>query len=628
MKRRFLTGIITAGLVFTMATPAFATDIIIIPQNQATTETQESQVTSFNAGVMALPLSTVNVSAATNFELSLTQDNSAGTSVQEIQDSILANPLIPKLNTKLFDVMASYYELIAKYNLANTESDKKAVLDELTVIVNAVHEVIPNLTFNEYENILNGKNPEGATLTDLLDFFGEESTQLFYTKGNSRFVNGELDEPELKLDANKVYEYNTKLLYIKTIYTNASKEEKEDIQDTLTLFKSTLNGYENTETVLATLDSVFSGVETETPKEEQTSVTSFSDVPSTHWAYNDIMMIANKGIIAGTTTPVNGVGHYDPSGTVTLGQLLAISTRLVASDYLKTVEATSNHWASKSYQAALESGLISKDDFKESQLSNAISREDMAYILVQTAKLNGETLTTTSGIQNNISDYSSISQSRQAYVMQAYSNGLLAGDNYGKFNPHDTATRAQIAAVFCRVMNYVSRPSVSVDTPSTPVVTGYVSDSGQTMGMLLPDYSRQYDLQALQGIRVGSDSKGVYVTFTAPQLPTEISKDFTFQFGSNLYDSNGDYFADKVNVTLKSGESQTVYLKTFEGGSVSKSQIANMYISVAIYSNSGKSMMNHIAYATSKTKTTETWYDGSSSVINFDGSAVFSGIGK
>ena len=367
-----------------------------------------------------------------------------------------------------------------------------------------------------------------------------------------------------------------------------------------------------------------------TAEPQERTVTSFIDVDTSHWAYKDIMTMVSKGAIAGTTAPVNGVGTYNPNGSVTLGQFLAISTRLVASDKIQAGNYA--HWATPNYNAAIESNLIRSSDFESTPASlNAnISREDMAYILVNIAKANGETLNITSGIQNKIKDFNSISPERQNVVLQAYSNGLLAGDNYNKFNPHDTATRAQIAAVFCRVMNYVSRPSVSVDTPSTPSVSsGYVvTTAGELQGMLKPDYSRQYDLQALQGIRVGSDSKGVYVTFTAPQLPTEISKDFTFQFGSNLYDSNGDYFADKVNVNLKSGESQTVYLKTFEGGSVSKSQIANMYISVAIYSNSGKSMMNHIAYATSKTKTTETWYDGSSSVINFDGSAVFSGIGK
>ena len=218
-------------------------------------------------------------------------------------------------------------------------------------------------------------------------------------------------------------------------------------------------------------------------------VTSFSDVNSKHWAYNDIMTIVNKGAVAGTTTPVNGVGTYNPEGKVTLGQFLAISTRLVASD--KIQEGNYTHWATPNYVAAIESNLIRSSDFsstKESLDAN-ISREDMAYILVNIAKANGETLEVKASIQNKIKDFNSISPERQNVVLQAYSNGLLAGDNLGKFNPKDTATRAQIAAVFCRVMNYVERPSVIVDNPGTTnpgstINSGYVSNEGQTVGML------------------------------------------------------------------------------------------------------------------------------------------------
>ncbi|MFV0517426.1 MAG: S-layer homology domain-containing protein [Aminipila sp.] len=220
---------------------------------------------------------------------------------------------------------------------------------------------------------------------------------------------------------------------------------------------------------------------------------------------------------------MNGVGKYDPTGTVTLGQFLAISTRLVAED--KIVKGDYSHWATANYNAAIEANLIRSSDFEGSPLAlNAnLSREDMAYILVNIAKANGEDLKIKDGIQNNIKDYNSISPNRQNVVLQAYSNGLLAGDTQGKFNPHQVLNRAEVAAVFCRVMNYSARPEVKVNQPSTETAfTGYVSDEGATKGMLLSKYSRQYDLEALQGVRTGSDSKGVYVTFTAPQLPNEL----------------------------------------------------------------------------------------------------------
>lgn len=63
----------------------------------------------------------------------------------------------------------------------------------------------------------------------------------------------------------------------------------------------------------------------------------FSDVKPGQWFYEDVMMLTGKGVITGVTKPVNGVGKYDPQGTVTLGQFLAIATRLVASEYIKEV---------------------------------------------------------------------------------------------------------------------------------------------------------------------------------------------------------------------------------------------------------------------------------------------------
>lgn len=198
---------------------------------------------------------------------------------------------------------------------------------------------------------------------------------------------------------------------------------------------------------------------------EETAV-SFSDVKSGDWFYNDVMTLTGKGIITGVTKPVNGVGKYDPQGTVTLGQFLAISTRLVAKEYIKEAP-DAKHWAEANYNAAVGSGLIRSGDFGGSAawLDSPVSREDMAYILVNIAKANGETLSVKSGIKNNIGDYGQIAGIRKEAVGKAYSNGLLVGDNRGNFNPKKSLTRAEVAAVFCRVMNYTKRSEVKVKQP-------------------------------------------------------------------------------------------------------------------------------------------------------------------
>ena len=198
------------------------------------------------------------------------------------------------------------------------------------------------------------------------------------------------------------------------------------------------------------------------------AASSFSDVKSGQWFYNDVMALTGKGIITGVTTPVNGVGKYDPQGTVTLGQFLAISTRLVAEDHIKAVP-NAKHWAEANYIAAVDSELIQSTDFKNSPeaLNSPISREDMAYILVNMARANGEELEETFGITHNINDYYKVGSKRCDAVIRAYSNGLIVGDNTGNFNPQQSLTRAEVATVFCRLMKYTKRPEVTVKWPGT-----------------------------------------------------------------------------------------------------------------------------------------------------------------
>lgn len=104
-----------------------------------------------------------------------------------------------------------------------------------------------------------------------------------------------------------------------------------------------------------------------------------------------IMTLVNKGIISGVKPAVNGIGEYAPNDTVSLGQFLAISTRLVLSDEIQD-SVPGYHWAAPNYWAALDYRMISEFDFGSSdeELNAGISREDMAQILVKVAEANGE----------------------------------------------------------------------------------------------------------------------------------------------------------------------------------------------------------------------------------------------
>ena len=370
--------------------------------------------------------------------------------------------------------------------------------------------------------------------------------------------------------------------------------------------------------------------------EAHQAITSFSDIGPNHWAYKDVMTIANKGIISGTTAPVNGVGTYDPNGTVTLGQFLAIATRLVASD--KIVEGNHSHWAGGNYIAAVESGLIKGSDFSGSSesLNAPISRQDMAYILVNVAKVNGEDLTYIFGIENNISDLNNVLPNRLDAVKIAYSNGLLTGKGNNKFAPNDNLTRAEVAAVFCRVMNYTTRPEVTVQRPnqshssSQGTVNPYlVQREGVLKGLILPEYARQFDMQALDNLKVGEDATGVYIEFTAPILPDELKNDFEFTVGGGFYRADGSNI-DSIAQKVKSGEHLKVYVTDFEDNNVKKGIISSVDITVSVRSiKLLNSVLSHTVYSNSKTQAVEAWYDNNgNSIVEYNSSHIFVGIGK
>lgn len=329
-------------------------------------------------------------------------------------------------------------------------------------------------------------------------------------------------------------------------------------------------------------------------KDAHVAITSFSDIGPDHWAYKDVMIIANKGIIAGTSAPVNGVGTYNPSGNVTVGEFLTIATRIVAAD---KIEDGGNyaHWAVPNYMAAIESGLITPQQFEctPEVLNAPMSREDMAMVLVKIAEANGETLKSTPGIQQNISDYETVDVMKRDAVKQAYSNGLLAGkDTSGRFAPKDTLTRAEVATVFCRVMNYTARPKVVVNTGGSGVVDEYDDVkilTGENAGLMRLDVAKKYDLQALQSARFYKENGKLYVSIDLPQLPSG----FHWVYSVDAYTKDGNYVFYTMNpdCTGKTGKQVVEVYSKYDDKTVGDIDYAT--ISVMVINNENKSIVSH-----------------------------------
>ena len=403
-----------------------------------------------------------------------------------------------------------------------------------------------------------------------------------------------------------------------------------EVKETVLEIERYLEGLSDTFTIDIALDHLKRelGMLQTGPNASVNVIRSYSDITKLYWAYEYIMTMTREGAISGVEEPVNGVGVFDGMASVSLGQFLTIATRLVAAD--KIISNNSGHWAVPYYNAAVASGLISASEFScTPQLLDApISREDMAYILVNVAKANGEELSANTELIKYIPDYHRVSDKRKNDVLKAYTNELLVGDNYGRFMPAKDLNRGEAAAVFCRVMNFTERPE-GVPLDSYQIV------KGENTGLLYARYSRYYQMEAFKSVFVEEDEGGVYVRFTAPELPPEIKDKFHFRLYVGTSRDGGFYVSTGVNCYVKSGESIKIYDEdAFVEG---KSITADMFDFMEVYITlepfvevpAVRSYLHgHRAIITVQDMLFENWHDGYGAALEYDCSHVFAGLGK
>lgn len=375
---------------------------------------------------------------------------------------------------------------------------------------------------------------------------------------------------------------------------------------------------------------------------------SFDDVDPTRWSHSAIMLCVEKGAISGTRTPdANGVGSFNPTGKVTLGQFLAVITRLVCPEAIKDTEG---HWALKNYNAAVESGIIKFTDFNSTAdaLNSTLAREDMAFILVGAAKVNGEELKAIDGIESIITDYNSISGSRKDAVLKCYSNGLIAGYSDGSFGYADTMTREQMATVVCRLMEYQPRAEVKFEEEKAPVVQSseYFVQSGTNKGMVKPEYQVEVAKQVLENVQLYQNDKGeLCVKVNAFSMPQEL---INAGWEINLkvtpfYKSNSDMFMSTKCDLGDVGEGSAVSSFVYTGGGrrdnyektpVKVSEVGRVTLSISVshkdYSKNDL-LLNFYSSSDSKAKVVGNYENRDSlgsEVINMNVSSIYSGIGK
>lgn len=199
---------------------------------------------------------------------------------------------------------------------------------------------------------------------------------------------------------------------------------------------------------------------------------SFSDVPSTHWAFSFVETAAEHGWISGYEDGTFGVNDQ-----ITYAQLSTMLTRAFYNRELEAYTAPSSAWYSTFCGVAEEAGLFdgtyaSGSSQDGSVVNKPINRYELAQILYNVLSDQGAAVQyDAASVQAGISDWSIIPTNYRSAVMAANAAGVISSmDSLGTFGGSNPMTRAQAAVVMTRLNEVISAESSTPTTPTEPPI--------------------------------------------------------------------------------------------------------------------------------------------------------------
>lgn len=177
--------------------------------------------------------------------------------------------------------------------------------------------------------------------------------------------------------------------------------------------------------------------------------TTFTDVKSSDWFYNDVTFVAKEGIMNGTSKD-----KFDPSGTATRAMIATIFWRLEGAPKPAAPSGFSDVPAGQWYADAIawmkDKNITNGTGPNTFSPNGAVTREELATFLYRFAKAQGRDIALTD--THAYDDQAEINKWAVEAIAWAKATGIMSG-NGTMFIPKNNANRAEIAATIAR---YVS----------------------------------------------------------------------------------------------------------------------------------------------------------------------------
>ena len=184
-----------------------------------------------------------------------------------------------------------------------------------------------------------------------------------------------------------------------------------------------------------------------TSVEEHNTTTKFADIEN-HWARSYIETMNERKIINGYDD-----GNFRPDSQITRAEMTVMLSRILQlsgsqSDIFKDVSKEA--WYAQSVNAAAASGIVEGNDGMFYPDAD-ITRQDTAVMIKRILDRKG---VSTAVKTASYSDYDVVSSYAKEAIDVLSHLGILNG-NDGKINPLSNITRAEAAAMLCRMINVI-----------------------------------------------------------------------------------------------------------------------------------------------------------------------------
>ena len=176
----------------------------------------------------------------------------------------------------------------------------------------------------------------------------------------------------------------------------------------------------------------------------------FSDVSDSDWFYDPVVWIYNEGLMTGTSATT-----FEPNTSTTRAMIVSMLARLEGVESAESAgftDVAADDWYATAVNWAAASGITSGTGDGNFSPNTAITREQLAAILMNYARYKGQDVSARATL-DTYNDATAISSWANDVMSWAVAEGLLTGVTNDQLQPQGNATRAQVAAILQRFLD-------------------------------------------------------------------------------------------------------------------------------------------------------------------------------